>query len=108
MTAAKVMEAIARLPDCDGQAADAVSAYTGKDGGCCQIAQNSSQNAKIYGYVFHDTNGQNLGHTSKIQWFLSNEIYTDTHSLVSCGKDSWDVHLFIENKDYSYRKTWTT
>ena len=28
MTAAKVMDAIARLPDCDGQAADAVSAYT--------------------------------------------------------------------------------
>ena len=27
MTAAKVMDAIARLPDCDGQAADAVSAY---------------------------------------------------------------------------------
>ena len=28
MTAAKVMDVIARLPDCDGQAADAVSACT--------------------------------------------------------------------------------
>ena len=28
MIAAKVMDVIARLPDCDGQAADAVSAYT--------------------------------------------------------------------------------
>ena len=28
MTAAKMMDVIARLPDCDGQAADAVSAYT--------------------------------------------------------------------------------
>ena len=28
MTAAKVMDVIARLPSCDGQAADAVSAYT--------------------------------------------------------------------------------
>ena len=28
MTAAKVMDVIARQPDCDGQAADAVSAYT--------------------------------------------------------------------------------
>ena len=28
MTAAKVMDVIARLPGCDGQAADAVSAYT--------------------------------------------------------------------------------
>ena len=29
-TAAKVMDVIARLPDCAGQAADAVSAYAGK------------------------------------------------------------------------------
>ena len=28
MTAAKVMDVIARLPECDGQAADAVSAYS--------------------------------------------------------------------------------
>ena len=28
MTAAKIMDIISRLPDCDGQAADAVSAYT--------------------------------------------------------------------------------
>ena len=28
MTAAKVMDVIARLPHCDGQAADAISAYT--------------------------------------------------------------------------------
>ena len=27
MTAAKVMDVIARLPDCDGQAADAISAF---------------------------------------------------------------------------------
>ena len=30
MTAAKVMDVIARLPDCDGQAADAVSACAPK------------------------------------------------------------------------------
>ena len=28
MTAAKVMNIISRVPDCDGQAADAASAYT--------------------------------------------------------------------------------
>ena len=28
MTAANIMDIISRLPDCDGQAADAVSAYT--------------------------------------------------------------------------------
>ena len=42
MTAAKVMDVIARLPDCDGQAADAASVHTrSKIGGCYQIAQNS-------------------------------------------------------------------
>ena len=42
MTAAKVMDVIDRQPDCDGQAADAVSAYTQeKIGGCSKIAQKS-------------------------------------------------------------------
>ena len=34
MTAAKVVDVIARLAGCDGQAADAASAYTHKIGGC--------------------------------------------------------------------------
>ena len=42
MTAAKIMDVLARLPGCDGQAPDAVSAYTQvKIGGCFKIAQNS-------------------------------------------------------------------
>ena len=42
MTAAKVMDVIARLPDCDGQAADAVSAHTQvKFEDAPKIAQNS-------------------------------------------------------------------
>ena len=39
MTAAKVIDVIARLPDCDGQAADAVSAYT-------QVKMEDAQNFK--------------------------------------------------------------
>ena len=40
MTAAKVMDIISRLPGCDGQAADAVSAYTQiKNGRCAQIIE---------------------------------------------------------------------
>ena len=35
------MDVIARLPDRDGQAADAASAYAQKNGGCSQIAHNS-------------------------------------------------------------------
>ena len=38
MTAAKVMDVIATLPDCAGQAADAVSAYTGKNERRSEIA----------------------------------------------------------------------
>ena len=42
MTAAIVMDIISRLPGCDGQAADAVSADTQvKKGRCSQITQNS-------------------------------------------------------------------
>ena len=42
MTAAKVMDVISRLPGCDGQAADAVSAYTQSENGRCpQIIENS-------------------------------------------------------------------
>ena len=43
VTAANVMDVIAILPDCDGHAADAVSAYTWViNGGCSKIAQNSN------------------------------------------------------------------
>ena len=42
MTAAKVMDIISRLPSCDGQAADAVSAYTQvKNERCTQTIENS-------------------------------------------------------------------
>ena len=42
MKAAKIMDIISRLPGCDGQAADAVSASTQvKNGRCSQIIENS-------------------------------------------------------------------
>ena len=41
MTAAKVMDIISRMPGCDGQAADAVSAlHPGKNGRCSKIIEN--------------------------------------------------------------------
>ena len=85
MTAAKVMDVIARLPDCDGQAADAVSPYTQvklKDAPRLLKIQKK-RNVQMYGYVFHDIHVQNLGQTLK---FLLKEIYTDTHLLDHCGK----------------------
>ena len=44
MTAAKVMDVISRLPDCDGQAADAISAYTQVK---LEAAPRSLKNRKI-------------------------------------------------------------
>ena len=40
MTAAKIMDIISRLPGCDGQAADAVSAYTQVKKRCSQTQKN--------------------------------------------------------------------
>ena len=69
MVAAKVMDVIARLSKCDGQAADAVSAYT----------QMNWETLPLHGNVFHDTNGRNPGQTFKILWYFLNEIYMDPH-----------------------------
>ena len=57
-----------------------------------------SQTVHFYGYVFHDTNGPNHGQTLKTQWFLSNEICTDTcRPLV--GKDnSRTIHWYSDRK----------
>ena len=52
-----------------------------------------SPNVQTHVYVFHDTNGKNLGRPLKIEWFLLNENCTDTHSLVSHGKDNEEIVL---------------
>ena len=76
MTAAKIMKIISRLPGCDGQAADAVSAYTQvKNGRCSQIIEkNQNRSLQIFGFVHHDTNGLNHGPVWKTQSFLLTEI----------------------------------
>ena len=78
MTAAKIMDIISRLPGCDGQAADAVSAYTQvKNGRCSQIIENSQIGvSRHFGFVYHDTNGQNHGPVWKTQLFLLSGICT--------------------------------
>ena len=63
MTAAKVMDVIARVPRCAGQAADAVSAYTQfkmKDAPTL-LKIPKSQNVQIFGFVYQNTNGRNHG-----------------------------------------------
>ena len=77
MTAAKIMDIISRLPGCDGQAADAVSAYTQvkmEDATNYENFQNRS--VQTFGFVYHNTNGQNHGPVWKTQSFLLNAICT--------------------------------
>ena len=71
MTAAKVMDIISRLPACDGQAADAVSAYTQvKMEDAHKLFKNQNRSVQTFGLVYHDTNGQNHGPVWKTQLFL--------------------------------------
>ena len=93
MTAVKVMDGIARLPDSDGQAADAISAYTQVKWRMLDYYfKFQSHNVQKYGYVFQNTNGRSHEKTLKILLFFLNEIYTDTHSQGSCGKDNSKKH----------------
>ena len=76
MAAAKIMDIISRLPGCDGQAADAVSAYTEvKNGRCSQINKKfQNRSVQTFGFVYHDTNGQNDRPVWMTQSFLLSEI----------------------------------
>ena len=76
MTAAKVMDIISRLPGCDGQAADAVSAYTQvkMEDAHKLVKTIPNRNVQTFGFVYHDTNGINHGPVWKIQSFLLSVI----------------------------------
>ena len=80
----KVMYVIARLPDCDGQAADAVSAYIQvKLEDAPRLLRIPKSEVQTYGYNYHDTNGPNHGQTLKIQWFFLNEFFFRTSTFWS-------------------------
>ena len=122
MTAAKEMDVIARVPFCDGQAADAVSAYTQmKMDDAPKLLRIPQSACPDFWIRLPRHKWKNLGQTTKIQWFLLNEICTNTHLLHSCGfwRSSVGTWMgkgnelgmsicFIENKYYSYRYTWMT
>ena len=78
MTAAKIMDIISRLPGCDGQAADAVSAYTQvKNGRRSQFfLKFPYRSVQTFGFVYHDTNGLNHGPVWKTQSFPLSGICT--------------------------------
>ena len=89
MTAAKVMDIIARLSGWAGHVADTVSAYTqNKKGRYSKITDNSKVGMSRY---WDDTSGLNHGPVWKTQSFLLSEIFTiillqDSHGKVNSRK----------------------
>ena len=92
MTAATVMDIISRLLGCDGQAADAVSAYTQvkmeDDHFFSKKKQKKHKIRRVqtFGFVYHDTNGKNHGPIWKTQSFLLRGICTVILWQDYCGK----------------------
>ena len=87
MTAAKIMDIISRLLGCDGQAADAVSAYTQvKMEDDHKLVKIPNRSVQTFGFVYHDTTGQNHGPVWKTQVFLLSVICTVIFWQDHCGK----------------------
>ena len=77
MTAAKVMDVMARLPGWAGQAADAASAYTQvKMEHAPSLFKNPKSECPEIEYGYQNTNRPNHGPVWKIQSFLLSEICT--------------------------------
>ena len=69
MIAAKVFDVISWLPDCEGEASDAVSADT----------QEKMEDAPSNWYAHHDLEAQNRGTTCQILWHDWKENCADSH-----------------------------
>ena len=110
MTAEKMMDIISRLLGCDGQAADAVSAYTQvkmEDAHkLLKIPKSECPDIWIR-LPRHKKNGQNHGPVWKTQSFLLKGICTVILCQDHCVKGNLrkfqigNVSLFIVKKDYS-------
>ena len=92
MTATKIMDIVSRLPGCDGQAADAVSAYTQvkmEDAHkLLKIQKSECPDIWIRLPRHHDTNGQNHGPVWKTQLFRLSGICTVILWQDYCGKSN--------------------
>ena len=88
MTAAKIMDIISRLPGCDGQAADAVSAYTQVkiEDAHKLLKIPKSECPDIWIRLPRHTNGQNHGPVWKTRSFLLKGICTVILWQDYCGK----------------------
>ena len=124
MTAAKIMDIISRLPGCDGQAADAVSAYTQVK---WKILTNywkfPNRSVQTFGFVYNDTSGQNHGPVWKTQLSLLSGIcvvilWQDCYGKCNLRKSYWstvgwrfpivNACSYTVKKGYSYLCMWMT
>ena len=98
MTAAKVLDVIARLPGCSGQAIDAVSAYTQvkMEGAPTQLKLLKFECPGIWIRLRRYTWPRRLARIMTNQWFLQRGICTDI-TLQDCnGRDS-SKKVLLEN-----------
>ena len=120
MTAAKVMDVISRMPGCDGQAADATSAYTQvKMEDAPSVLKFQNRNVQTFGFVYQNRNGLNHGPVWKTQSFLLSEIILrqDYNGKGNSRKLYWNTvgkkfrigkaYSLSEKKGYSCLCMWT-
>ena len=94
MTAAHVMDVIAKQPDCVGPAADAVYTHTQvKMKDAPQLWTLSEVRISKYFDTSSTTIGPNHVPKLKILWFLLSEICLVSRLLASCGKDNFEEVL---------------
>ena len=95
MTAAKIMDIISRLPGCNGQAADAVSANTQvkMEDAHKLFKKFRNRSVRTFGFVYHDTNGLNHGPIWKTQSFLLKRSCTVILWQDFCGKSQFEKIL---------------
>ena len=125
MTAAKIMEIISRLPRCDGQAADAVSAYIPRkmEDAHQLLKIPKSECPDIWIRPPRHKNGLNHGPVWKIQSFLLNAIcvvilWQDYYGNGNLRKSYWSMagkrfpivnaFSYTVKKDSSYLCMWMT
>ena len=70
MTAAKIMDIISRLPGCAGQLTQYLLIPRYKMEDAPKLLKIQNRSVQTFGFVYHDTNGQNHGPIWKIQPFL--------------------------------------
>ena len=74
-----------------------ISLYPSKNGRCSQIIENfRNRNVQTYGFVYHDTNGQNHGPVWKTQSFLlkTKSVWSSSGRTIM-GKAIWENPIEI-------------